>query len=279
MFVRKLPNGGVDAMVPMTIQGSYDEGGSHKLHVETYDGRDIFVEHQPNLHRPVDVEGVCLLPQDFQWMPLGGGEVVLVDHPEDWGQHKEAARALAAVTVRAGGDNSFALSGLPLNKFAAEDRQFLSLDDTLFLLGGLGTNLNYASEKIAQAIATNAPVEVRVGRNIKLAAEQKREATKTASAYLSALPNLRCSLIKEAAFVPDPLAVDTVLSLGFINPENLTTFISYLPQMDQAQERLCELLLASRLGLSEAPTSPLEKSIKSLEDVLEGLKVLAFQRS
>jgi hypothetical protein len=70
-----------------------------------------------------------------------------------------------------------------------------------------------------------------------------------------------------------------VLSLGFINPQNIMTFVSYLPELDASQERLCELLVAARLGLTDVPTSPLEKAIKAVEEVLEGLKVLAFQKS
>lgn len=280
MFVRQLSNGSVDAMIPMTIKGGYSEGeGAHKMHVETYDGRETFVEVQPNIQHPTEVDGTCIVPEDFKWLPLGGEDTVLVDAPEEWGQAKEASRAYASVTLRAGGNNSFSLEGLPLSKLAAEDRNFLDLDSTLFLLAGLGTNLHYASTKIAHSLMEHAPVQVRVGRYIKTAEEHRRETTKLAMSELAALPDIRRSLIKEASFVQDPLAVDTVLSVGFINPENIMTFVSYLPQLDQTQGRLCELLMAARMGMSDIPTSPLEKCIKSLEEVVDGLKVLAFQKS
>jgi hypothetical protein len=279
MFVRQLPNGGVDAMVPMTIKGGYAEGGEHKMHVETYDGREMFVDTQPNIQHPTEVDGTCIVPEDFKWLPLGGEDVSLVDHPEEWGQAKEASRAYASVILRAGGEDSFSLSGLPLEKFASEEVNFLNLDDTLFLLAGLGTNLQYASEKIASSIATFSPVQIRIGRNIKTAAEGIRESQQAAILKMAHIPNLRRSLIKEAAFVPDPLAVDTVLSVGFINPENIMTFVSYLPQLDQSQGRLCELLVAARMGMTDVPTSPLEKCIKSIEEVIDGLKVLAFSKS
>ena len=278
MFVRQLPNGGVDAMIPMTIKGGYAEGGGQKMHVETYDGRETFVEVQPNIQHPLEQEGCCLVPADFKWMPLGGGETSLAA-PEQWGQHKEAQRALASVTARAGGPNSFSLSGFPLEKIAQSERDFLSVDDTLFLLAGLGTDLSYAAEKLAHSLAHHTPAEIRVGRSIKTAGEMRAGATKLAAERLSSLPDLRVNLIKEAAFIPDPLAVDTVLSVGFINPENIMTFVSYLPQIDQTQGKLCELLVAARLGLNDIPTSPLEKAIKSIEQVIEGLKVLAFQKS
>jgi hypothetical protein len=89
---------------------------------------------------------------------------------------------------------------------------------------------------------------------------------------------MRRDLVKEAAVIPDPAAVDTVLSLGFLNPENLGTFISAIPEIDASQTKMCELLLAARLGLAEVPAPALEKAIRSTEEVLEGLKVLAFQK-
>lgn len=279
MFVNQLPNGSADAMVPMTIKAGYSEGGSRKMHVETYDGREMFVELQPNIQKPTDVDGTCIIPANYKWMPLGGDEVVLVSSPDGWGQAKAASSSFAQVVVRAGGENSFSLEGPALRKIASDERSFLSLDDTLFMFAGMGTDLNYAAEKIAEAIATFSPVSVPISRHIKLASDVREEAAASAAEKLAHVPNLRCSLIKEAAFVPDPGAVDTVLSVGFINPENIMTFVSYLPQLDQSQGRLCELLVAARMGLSDVPTSPLEKCIRSLEGVIDGLKVLAFSKS
>jgi hypothetical protein len=57
------------------------------------------------------------------------------------------------------------------------------------------------------------------------------------------------------------------------------SFIGSLPVLEQAQSRLCDLLLASRLGLQNIPQSALEKSIRAVEETLEGLKILAFRNS
>jgi hypothetical protein len=125
-------------------------------------------------------------------------------------------------------------------------------------------------------------VPVRVGRYIKTAndlAGQVREKTASViSLFTEAARGLRKDLLKEAAVIPDPMAVDTVLSLGFLNPENLGVFISYMSVIDNAQAKMCELLLAARLGLREVPVGALEKAVKSTEEALEGLKVLAFQK-
>jgi hypothetical protein len=52
-----------------------------------------------------------------------------------------------------------------------------------------------------------------------------------------------------------------------------------MPAIDEAQLKMCELLLAARLGLRDVPVSALEKAVRTTEDVLEGLKVLAFQKA
>jgi hypothetical protein len=185
------------------------------------------------------------------------------------------------VQVRYGGPDSFSVDGFPVDKLASDERHFLSLDDTMFLLAGLGADLDYAQKKLGSAAAWSTPVDVRVGRYIKTATQRLDEATESAVNTLTVAQHsvLRRDLFKEAAVIPDPVAVDTVLSLGFLNSENLGIFISYLPAIDEAQLKMCELLLAARLGLREVPVSALEKAIRSTEEVLEGLKILAFQKS
>ncbi|MFA5436038.1 MAG: hypothetical protein WC372_08385, partial [Candidatus Neomarinimicrobiota bacterium] len=130
-------------------------------------------------------------------------------------------------------------------------------------------------QKLAQAL--NEPVRVTTKRHIKLASEQDAYAQHRAAELHALVPQLRRDLMKEAAVITDPTAVDTVLSLGFINPENIMTFVSYLPSIDDTQSKLCDLLLASRVGVSDVSSSALERAVRSIEEVIEGLKVLAFQ--
>jgi hypothetical protein len=267
------------ATIPLTIKGSMaspEEGGA-VLQAETFDGREVQVMIQPNIEAVTPGPGgELLIPDTFSWLPLDAAEkTALVTSPEDLHKEGSALRAFTSVTVRHGG-NCFSVEGFPVEKLAAEDRQFLSLDDTMFLLTGLGTNLEYAQKKLGESAAFSRPVSVVVGREIKTAAAMLTESRKTAAATLTDLSHLQKDLVKEAAVIPDPAAVDTVLALGFINPENLGQFISAIPEIDGSQSKLCELLLAARLGLREVPAGSLEKAIKATEECLEGLKVLAF---
>lgn len=286
VFYHLLANGRAEATIPFTVKAtmaSPEEGGV-VLHAETFDGREVQVSVQPNLENVTpSPDGMLLIPDSFSWLPLDEAEeTALVGDPESFSKEAQASRALASVEVRCGSD-SFSVRGFPVEKLAADEKSFLSLDDTMFLLGGLGADLDYVQQKLGHAAARSAPVQVRVGRYIKTAGQRLDEATEKAAqaqtSFTDVVPELRKSLIKEAAVIPDPVAVDTVLSLGFLNSENLGIFISYLPTIDTAQHKMCELLLAARLGLREVPVSALEKSIRSTEEVLEGLKILAFQNS
>ncbi len=283
-FFQLLSNGRAQATVPMTLQATMSTPGEAAvMHGETYDGTPIQVSVQPNLQDIQCVDGRLIIPESFSWLPLDKAEDThLVESPEGWGAELEAKQAMATVRLRCGGEGSFSLEGLPVDKLANDQRQFLSLDDTLFLLAGLGADLDYAQQKLGEAAAWSAPVDVRVGRYIKTASEHMAEsrvkAASNMSLFTTTVPQLRKDLVKEASVIPDPIAVDTVLSLGFLNPENLGAFIGYLPEIDQAQSKMCELLLAARLGLKEVPVGALEKAVRATEEAIEGLKVLAFQK-
>ena len=274
-------DGVLKATIPMTFGSGYTSSPDEPdVHVgSTFDGREVEVSQQPNIQMVMGTEeGKMLVPAHWKWLPLTSSESVKLTTTEGDEEKSAAARVTyASVEVRCGGQDSFSVSGPAVEKLASEDRSFLSLDDTMFLLSGLGVDQVYGGKKLAQSMGAGAPVMVRIGRSIKMASDRDEDALAAAAEKLASIPSLKCYLFKEAASIPDPTAVDTILSLGFINPENMMTFMGYLPVIDDAQSKICELLLASRLGLQDVPTSALEKAVRSTEEILEGLKILAFQ--
>jgi hypothetical protein len=284
VFYHLLPNGRAEATIPMNIKATMasPEQGGVILHADTFDGREVQVIVQPNIQRilPSPEGDHMLIPDSFSWLPLGDAEPTsLVSDPGGFDKEAQAALSLATVQIRSGGVDSFSIDGFPVEKLASAEKHFLSLDDTMFMLGALGVDMGYAQQKLGHASAFSAPVLVRVGRHIKTASARLDEAKTAAAGVLRDMPLFKVDLVKEAAVIPDPMAVDTVLSLGFLNPENVGMFISYMPAIDEAQLKMCELLLAARLGLRDVPVSALEKAVRTTEDVLEGLKVLAFQKA
>lgn len=289
-------DGTIQATLPMTLQGSTSMEGEPRTFVgETYDGRPAQVSLQPNIQNPVgmEAEGKLLLPAHWKWTPMDKADHVVLEGGEDAeGPPEEAGAPVAmpapapeasegppvkAASVYVRSDlSTFSFAGEPVEKLASEEREFLDVDQAMFLLAGLGVDQAHGVRKLAEAMA-GAPVRVQVGRMIKTAEEQNAAAYERARLLMEHIPQLRKNLVKEAAHLPDPMAVDTVLSLNFINPENLMTFVGYLPMIDSAQSKLCELLIAARVGMQEIPISALERAVRATEEVIEGLKVVAFQ--
>ena len=174
-----------------------------------------------------------------------------------------------------GEHDCFTFSGPAVEKLASAELSMVGLDQAMFLLAGFGVEQGYGATKLAHSF--HEPQRVVVGRQIKTAAEQDEESRAKAAELTHIAPLLRQDLSKEAAVIPDPTAVDTVLSLGFINPENIMDYVSYLPTIEDSQSKMCEILLASRIGLSDIAATALERAVRSTEETIEGLKVLAFQ--
>lgn len=275
--------GGVPvATLPLSLGMSTQdagEGSAPRTQAETFDGRQVQVSVQPYVQSIQSVDGVMLVPEGWMWIPLtDAAEIGLAEQDGAVGKTAAAHSMTSTVMLRGGGANSFSLAGLPVEKLASEDRSFLSQNDALFLLVGLGANGSYAQQKLAAASLGNRPETVRVAHTLKTAHEVRGESEFTASDYISnQQPVYRHRMWKEAAMIPDPTAVDAVLSLGFINPENIATFVGYLPTLDEAQSRMCELLIGARLGMRELSEGSLERAIRAVEDVVQGLRLIAFQ--
>jgi hypothetical protein len=164
--------------------------------------------------------------------------------------------------------------GCGLRKLAADQRYDMSPVDAEFMLGLLGVDGHVAKQKVAEA-RRKGSVKLAGLRTIVLLGERFREAEKTAAALYAQLPDLRKDLVKEAAVLQDKTTVNDLLALNFINPENLDTFVSYVPELEETSERLAEMLLYSQLGMNELPEGAITRSMKAVEDVLVNLKNLS----
>jgi hypothetical protein len=72
--------------------------------------------------------------------------------------------------------------------------------------------------------------------------------------------------------------VDTVLSLNFVNNDNVDKFVQSLGKFTSVKEELLRLLLLSRIGNIEVPESILKQAIDILQKVIEGLQRLKAKK-
>jgi hypothetical protein len=164
--------------------------------------------------------------------------------------------------------------GCGLHKLAAELRYDMSPVDAEFMLGLLGVDGLVAKQKVAEA-RRKGSVKLAGLRTITTLAERYQAITKTASALARKVPDLRKDLVKEASVLQDRSTVNDILALNFINPENLSTFVSYVPELEETSERLAEMLLYSYLGMNDLPEGAITRSMNAVEEVLTNLKNLS----
>lgn len=263
------------ATIPMTVVSStYSSLEGETFLVSTDDGSQTQVKIQPGLRKPVSMDGVLLLPDTFQWMTLEGAEEVDLQQEETPAEIKAAS---TRVHVRAFSPGHFSLSGPPLEKIGTVQGDG---DVAMFHLVGLGLHPLLALEKLAEAAYegesfVGTPWSIFLPEQTSRYAQEKKAAARLVGVRTPPAPDL----IKEAAILQDPESMDAILGLSLLTPDNIGTFLTHIPEMERTQQKLCEMLLASRLGLQELPEVALEKAIQGLEMVIEACFQLRFQQA
>jgi hypothetical protein len=79
--------------------------------------------------------------------------------------------------------------------------------------------------------------------------------------------------VKLASNLTDPDSVDAVLSLGFINEDNISEFIEMIPQFEECVNHLAKTLVSIRLGMA-GDQNVVKYAMKYIQRVIDGLKGL-----
>ena len=79
--------------------------------------------------------------------------------------------------------------------------------------------------------------------------------------------------IKLAASLADPDSVDAILSLGFVNEDNVSDFIEMIPQFEEVVNHLAKILISVRLGMA-GDQNVIKHAMKYLQRVIDNLKTL-----
>jgi|GEM_PF-2129897 len=272
--------GGATAIIPMTVKSALQgQDGDKGFLATTIMGEQIVIKLVPGLTKISTIkEGTYGIPQDCGWMPMRD-MIELSEDPGSYGKTVEAQAVLhdsVEVMYEPGGSGSYSMRGYPMEKLSfVMPIDYINHDQAVFNLAVLGLEPEFAKEKLAEAQKLSRWVKISGTRPVTLASEMYHKAKTAAVAKLNKMPQVKSLLLKEAAALDDPLSVDKVLSVGFLNPENIGTFISYLPEFEDTLSRLSEMLVASRLGLSSVDAGALERVVKHLDKVISGLRELS----
>lgn len=264
------------AVLPVTVQNSsQDPNGTPGLQCETMFGEPVELHPMEGLNtiEPAG-DGRYYIPTDLVWVPLPGKPVFLTKDPLDVAATHEAQKMPNQVQVGSTGAGEFSMDGAPLAKVAKQDKHFIKKADAEFLLVAMGVDPFEARGILKKAENSRDWVKC-AGRPIVSLASLHGEMTKKASRFIENFPyHLRQNLVKEASVIDDADTADKVLAMNFINPENIDTFAKYLPELDEASKKLAELLIGVRLGVGSVDEGAVERAMKALEGVIEGLKLL-----
>lgn len=178
-----------------------------------------------------------------------------------------------SVRVIATGRGTWTLKGDILETLHRDrELQDLSSTECHWILSVLGVALEDAARITALALDRG---ECNVS-NLRPAKDfvRKGQIGDKSLAELAAI--FRRNLTKEASTFGDPKAVDAMLSLNFVNENNLLQFLDNLPMFRETEEKLAELYLYAAMGLKEhVPEQAVITAMKAVNEVNEGLEHLA----
>ena len=277
------------ATIPVTIRaisgepvynsGGMDSpvGGSMKLHAHDLMGMKVTLK----INSCMDIKRIAKvgdneyhLPGYMKWVPMESFDTVS-NSP-----HSHAVKVAGArltdrpVTLIPTGYHQYSMRGVDKYAHAAKwDPTNLERHQAHFLLTCLGAS----QEKIAHFFkrahrAGSAEIH---GLNFIPTREEKvASAMPLAKKLHKTAESLRANLIKEASYIENSQTVDSLLSLNFVNPENISKFIGKIPQLKASVSCLASCLIASRLGLQEIPEEAASTSMTRLIEVINGLERL-----
>ncbi|NDD05738.1 MAG: hypothetical protein EB078_12610, partial [Proteobacteria bacterium] len=265
------------ATVPVTIKMIVEEMGTCTMRALDMQGVEIKITMTSiDLNRIAGNREVgYLLPKNkFRWVAMEGFDEVTnspVDYAVKTAGFKKTANPVKLIYT---GHGQYSMKGV--DKYAEAmnwDKTNLEEYQAKFLLASLGLS----QEKIAACMCKAKSCTQCTMHNLKtppLKDEKIAAALPLARQMAKIAKDLRVNLIKEASFVENTQTVDALLSLNFVNPENVSKMVEKLPSLKSAISNLASLLVASRLGIQEIPEQSVSAAMMKLVDVVNGLEAL-----
>lgn len=276
--------GEFEATVPLSVVGGMSGAAGNGYLMEDSEGMQARANILPNIRSIVAEGGELLIPMTYSWFSLSETDSAALAGPdqEPVGGGIPAKVASANELLVSCSGTLFTVRGPAVEKLAEEDTSGLTVAEALFLLGGAGANLKLAEHALAMSTVSGRSHSVPVSQQIHTPESVARQfeskvASEGAYLYSQVRSKLPGSLVKEAGYLGDGDSLDTLLSLGLITPETIAVFVDKIPALEETLETLCELLLASRLGLKEVRATALEKCVSGLDAVIDALSSLKFQ--
>jgi hypothetical protein len=242
-------------------------------------GNDIRIIPSQGLMRPVASSTTDIaIPADFKFMPLENPVQLAAGNELMKAAQANAYETMAEIRAWEGGCR---LSGPVFEKVGSGEHDWV---DGVFWLAAAGMPQNLSAACLEKAASSGKPIRMFGLQPLSTREDIYQEALKEAAVDMleTEIPH-RVNLLKEisaitfdkkASALVDTASVDAVLALNFLNPENVETFIEFLPQLEEASTKLASVVLAAQIGLQSIPKTAAVRAMFALEDVISGLKSL-----
>ena len=202
------------------------------------------------------------IPAEMVFLPLEGDSIKVASDTNDaneWSRMKSlSSNNLALISD----GNSFSLRGNTPFENKISDKSEMQFD-----LGAHGVK---PDRFIKEAQSTLEPVKIASSRPVVLEEEAVIEQIRNFKRH--DVSDIKVDLIKEASVIVDKETVDTILSLKFITPENVSTYVSFIPELEKTASRLAEILTASRLGMDDVKEVAAKNAMGQLTKVIKNLR-------
>jgi hypothetical protein len=277
------------ATEPVDVQGivkvSHENGTTAEIVATRMStGTPLKLTVVPGLYKIASVGNNIALPASARFVSLQGKQSQVASSVEDanlFEQRKVAS--INTVTLRSDG-HTFSLDGHNAKAFPEQD---MLADEAEFALCALGLTGTQASN-VMKTAAVHGTAKIPFTRLVVPEAVAMRGAVEKVAHAVSLQPEkLRVDLTRELALLTSPKAeelwkeasvtlgkesVDGILSLGFVNPENASLYVAYLPELEKVSSKLAELLVASRLGLDGVRETAAKNAMTQVNAVIRGLE-------
>jgi hypothetical protein len=265
--------------MPYNIVTKVHVEGNGYFAAQDLNGNDIRIIPSQGIVRPVASSTTDIaIPADFKFMPLENPVQLAAGNELMKAAQANAYETMAEIRAWEGGCR---LSGPVFEKVGSGEHDWV---DGVFWLAAAGMPQNLSAACLEKAASSGKPIRMFGLQPLSTRDETYHEALKEAAIDMldTEIPQ-RVNLLREisaitfdkkASALVDTASVDAVLALNFLNPENVETFIDFLPQLEEASTKLASVVLAAQIGLQSIPKTAAVRAMFALEDVISGLKSL-----
>ena len=282
----------ITVTIPFNVMNSVTVDGRQYYAAQTQDGLDCQITPSDGLQRPQAAGPEIAMPADYVWIPLdnvvqlegqGVGASAATGNAPDPMAAVKAASMPTMGRIRAWSDgygnvSQVSLDGPVFSKIASLQN---SPADAVFYMAAAGMHQNLSVAVIEKAASTGEVIKLYGLQPLGLRDETSKHAAADALAGLTGvkIPPRHCllkeamaiELCKEAKALVGVDSLDSLLAIGFINPENIQDFVDYLPELEETQSKLSSLVFATQLGLQSIPKTACVSAMNALESVIKGL--------